>query len=78
MGMHKQKCKQYLINEQSKHFPRSMLLFDEFDIDVCKMELVEDYPKSSIKLLKCEGCYCKMRLRLGLWHIQHAKTLAGA
>ena len=44
MGRRKRAYTQYLINEQNKHFPHLVLLFDAFGIDNCKSELVEECP----------------------------------
>ena len=49
MGRHKREYNPYLLDEQNKHFPRPVLLFDEFGIDNCDLELVEKHPTSSRK-----------------------------
>ena len=58
MARHSREYKQYLLNEQNKQSERPMVLFDAFDIDNCKIELVKEPPTPSRKqLLNCEGFY---------------------
>ena len=56
MGRHRREYKACQKDDSIKYFPRSMLLFDEYGIENCKIELIEDYPTSSREeLLKREG-----------------------
>ena len=61
MGRHRREYKQYCnANSKRKSFPRSMSLFDEYGVENCKIELIEDYPTDKREdLLKREGFYIK-------------------
>ena len=57
MGRHRRDYKKYCNDEnKTKAYPRSMMLFDEYGIDNCKIELIEDYPTD-----KREDCIEKRR-----------------
>ena len=57
MARHRKDYRQHVKNgENSKCYIRSMLLFDEYGIDNCKIELIENFPcNSREELLKQEG-----------------------
>ena len=47
-------------NDKTKAYPRSMMLFDEYGIDNCKIELIEDYPTDKREdLLRRQGFHIK-------------------
>ena len=59
MARHRREYRKYTNNDgNKKYFSRSMLLFDEYGIENCKIELIEDFPTNNRdELLKREGYY---------------------
>ena len=58
MGGHRRKYKSYL--DGKIHLTTSFLLFEEFGIDNCKIELIEECPCENLEqLLKKEGKYIR-------------------
>ena len=59
MGAHRRDYKRYLLG--NFNLTTSFLLFQEFGLENCKIELIEEYPcKNKEELLKKEGFYIKL------------------
>ena len=59
MARHRREYKKYTNNDENKkYYARSMLLFKEYGIENCKIELIENCPSNNRdELLKREGYY---------------------